>query len=117
MHDRRALGNRGEELATAFLQEQGYHILVRNYRSPYGEVDLIARHEGYLVFIEVKTRRTDRFGAPEEAVHPAKQEKLRTLAEYYLQEQGLAEAWVRFDVVAVRLTAQGPALTLIQQAF
>ncbi len=117
MDDRPALGGRGEDLAARFLSKQGYRILERNYRTPLGELDLVARHRDCLVFIEVKTRRTARFGAPQEAVHPAKQEKLRTLAEYYLQQQGLEDAAVRFDVVAVRLTAHGPEIELIQQAF
>lgn len=117
MDDRRALGDRGEDLAAGFLKKQGYHILERNYRTPLGELDLIARHQGCLVFIEVKTRRTDRFGAPQEAVHPAKQEKLRNLAEYYLQDKGLGDAWVRFDVVGVRLTEKGAKLEVIQHAF
>jgi putative endonuclease len=114
---RRSLGGQGEDLAAAFLTSQGYQILARNYRTPWGELDLIARHQGFLVFVEVKTRRTERFGPPQEAVHPAKQEKLRTLAAYYLQQKSLAEVLVRFDVVAVRLTAQGPEIELIQQAF
>ncbi|MCL6621726.1 MAG: YraN family protein [Syntrophobacterales bacterium] len=111
------MGGRGEELAAEFLRRRGYHLLARNYRTPWGEVDLIARHRGWLVFIEVKARRSDRFGLPQEAVHPAKQEKLRAAAEHYLQAQGLTETPVRFDVVAIRLTATGPLIELIEDAF
>ena len=101
MDNRRSLGDRGEDLAAAHLKKQGYNILARNYRTPIGEIDLVARHQGALVFIEVKTRRSRRFGSPQEAVHPAKQERLRNLAEYYLQQQGLGEVMVRFDVVGI----------------
>ena len=101
MDNRRSLGDRGEDMAAAHLKKQGYKILERNYRTPIGEIDLVARHQGVLVIIEVKTRRSRRFGSPQEAVHPAKQERLRNLAEYYLQQQGLGEVTVRFDVVGI----------------
>ena len=101
MDNRRSLGDRGEDMAAAHLKKQGYKILERNYRTPIGEIDLVARHQGVLVIIEVKTRRSRRFGSPQEAVHPAKQERLRNLAEYYLQQQGLGEVMVRFDVVGI----------------
>lgn len=114
---RKKLGAAGEELAARHLENQGYQILARNYRTPLGELDLVARHQGYLVFVEVKTRRSSRFGTPQEAVHLTKQEKLRTLAAYYLEQQGCQDAYVRFDVVAVRLTAAGADLEVIQQAF
>jgi putative endonuclease len=114
---RRQLGDSGEELAAAFLKKQGYKIIDRNYRTPLGEIDLIARHKGTLVFIEVKTRRSSRFGSPQEAVHPAKQERLRTLAEYYLSQKGLGELNVRFDVVAILLQDGKPRIEVIQGAF
>lgn len=114
---RRRLGGRGEELAAEFLQRRGYRLLARNYRTPWGEVDLIARHGGTLAFIEVKARRSHSFGLPQEAVHAAKQEKLRAVAEHYLQEQGLRETPVRFDVVAIRFTDRGPLIELIEDAF
>lgn len=114
---RHRLGGRGEDLAADFLQRRGYRLLARNYRTPWGEVDLIARHRGVVVFIEVKARRSDTFGLPQEAVHAAKQEKLRAVAEHYLQEQGLSETPVRFDVVAIRFTDRGPVIELIEDAF
>lgn len=114
---RHRLGGRGEELAVEFLQRRGYRLLSRNYRTPWGEVDLIARHRGYVVFIEVKARRSSSFGLPQEAVHAAKQEKLRAAAAHYLQEQGLEEMPVRFDVVAIRFTGRGPVIELIEDAF
>ena len=88
---RRQLGDAGEDLAAAALKKQGYKILERNYVCPLGEVDLIARQGKTYVIIEVKTRKNERFGAPQEAVTSAKQHKLRRLADYYLQQKRLGE--------------------------
>lgn len=117
MDNRRFLGDRGEDLAAAALKKQGYKILERNYRTPLGEIDLIARHGGMLVFIEVKTRRSSKFGSPQEAVHPAKQKRLRHLAEYYLHQQGLEEVTVRFDVIGILWLQGKPQIEVIQGAF
>lgn len=114
---RRDLGCRGEELAAAALKKAGYKIVERNYVSPLGEIDLIARHRGTLVFVEVKTRRNTKFGNPAEAVHPAKQAKLRRLADYYLKQKHLGEIPVRFDVVSITFTQEGPCIDIIFSAF
>ena len=76
-----ALGAWGEEKAARFLMDQGYHIIQRNYHSRYGEIDLIAEDEEYLIFVEVKLRRSVSHGLPEEAVTPVKREKLRLTAQ------------------------------------
>jgi putative endonuclease len=117
MDNRRSLGERGEDLAAAYLKKQGYKILERNYRTPLGEIDLIARHRGALVFIEVNTRAGDRFGAGQEAVHSAKQARLRKLAGYYLKQKRLGEVAVRFDVVGILWQGDAPQLEVIQGAF
>jgi putative endonuclease len=114
---RRQLGDAGEDLAAAALKKQGYKILERNYFTPLGEIDLIARHRGDLVFIEVKTRKSLRFGAPQDAVTPAKQARLQRLAAYYLQRQRLGEIAVRFDVVGITFTDDRPIIEIIQNAF
>jgi len=114
---RRQLGEAGEDLAAAALKKQGYKILERNWRSPLGEVDLIARHGQFLVLVEVKTRRGLSFGEPQEAVSPAKQAKLRRLADYYLREKRLGEVPVRIDVVGITLAAAGPRVEIIVNAF
>ncbi len=113
----RQLGIRGEELAAAALKKAGYRIVERNYAAPLGEIDLIARHQGAWVFIEVKTRTSGRFGLPSEAVHPAKQAKLRRLADYYLKQKRLGEVPVRFDVVAITLLEDSPQIEIISRAF
>jgi len=80
----RILGQLGENLAAGCLEADGYEILERNYRCPYGEIDLVARKDGYLVFVEVKTRRSRAFGEPAEAVSRSKQKKIRLTAATYL---------------------------------
>lgn len=114
---RRELGGAGEELAAAALKRQGYKIVERNYVTPLGEIDLIAKQKGFLVFIEVKTRQSGRFGTPAEAVHPAKQAKLRRLADYYLKQRRLGEVPVRFDVVGITFSGGTPAIEIIVNAF
>ena len=114
---RRKLGDKGEDLAAATLKKQGYKIIERNYVTPLGEVDLIAKHKGVFVFLEVKTRKSTRFGSPPEAVHPAKQAKLRRLADYYLKKNRLGEVPVRFDVVSIVIEQVGHRLEIIRDAF
>jgi putative endonuclease len=114
---RRKLGDAGEDLAAAALKKQGYKILERNYTTPLGEIDLIARHRGELVFIEVKTRKSLRYGEPQDAVSAAKQARLRKLADYYLQRQRLGEVEVRFDVVGITVIEGDPRVEIFQNAF
>jgi putative transposase len=114
---RRQLGDQGEDLAAAALQKQGYKILERNYVTPLGEIDLIARQGKTLVVVEVKTRRGSNFGTPQEAVHTGKQGRLRRLADYYLKAKRLTGSPVRFDVVAVTLAGDEPQVEIIPDAF
>jgi len=114
---RRQLGDQGEDLAAAALQKQGYKILARNYLTPLGEIDLIARQGKTVVIVEVKTRKSLRFGSPQESVSLAKQKRLRRLADYYLKDKRLTDAPVRFDVVAVTLVGEEPQVEIIQNAF
>lgn len=101
---RRALGRLGERLAADYLSQHGYSIREMNYRCPIGEVDIVATEGDYLVFVEVRTRRGRGMGLPEESITLAKQAKLVTVAQAYLQGHGeLATDW-RIDVVAVELT-------------
>jgi putative endonuclease len=111
------LGTWGEQYVEKYLIEQGYEILCRNWRTRYGEIDLIALHEGVLVFIEVKSRRSSRCGEAEESVDERKQAKLRKLAEEYLYSTDQPEANCRFDVVALRIRTTGHEVTVITNAF
>lgn len=100
--NKRQTGQEQENRATVYLTERGYKILERNYRCRMGEIDLIAFHQGYLVFVEVKYRRGNRAGRPEEAVDFRKQKKISQTATWYLKEKGLSlDTPCRFDVVAI----------------
>ena len=100
----RKLGLYGEDLACKYLQAKGYVILERNFRCRrFGEIDIVASKAGVLSFIEVKTRRSSRYGKPAEAVTLAKQRKIYRVAQYYLQMRGLASRIpvLSFDVVEI----------------
>lgn len=114
MENKRATGSRYEEKAAVFLQKEGFGILERNYRDRYGEIDLIAKEDGYLVFVEVKYRKNLQNGYPQEAVHEKKQQKIRHTARYYLYKKGYPEDTpCRFDVVSI----VGEQIELIRDAF
>ncbi len=98
---RRALGAAGEEAATQWYLERGYDVLARNWRCRSGEIDLILRRGRTLVVCEVKTRSSDAFGAPVEAVGRDKRVRLRHLAARWLEESGVRPGEIRFDVVSV----------------
>ena len=95
------LGNAGERVAERYLKHQGFRILFRRYRTPLGEIDLIARDQDTIVFVEVKTRRGDSAGNPESAVDERKQAQITRLALAFLKQNGLLEHPARFDVVAI----------------
>ena len=104
---KRRLGRRGEDIAVGHLQRRGYVIVARNWRCPAGEIDIVAQEGETLAFVEVRTRRGERFGTPEESITPDKQAKLVTLAETYLQEEDLTDVAWRIDVVGIVLGRHG----------
>jgi putative endonuclease len=108
----------GESLAVRHLQELGYVILERNYRCRDGEVDIVARDGDRLAFVEVRARRTQAYGTPEESVTLRKQERLARVARSYLQENGCADVDWGIDVVALEFTPGGilERLELIRNA-
>lgn len=95
------LGRSGEIAAAAELGRCGYKILASNYRGPHGEIDLVARDGDWLVFVEVRCRRTNDFGSPVESITPAKQRRIAETAQYYLDEHKIKDVDCRFDVVEV----------------
>ncbi|MBN1140861.1 MAG: YraN family protein [Deltaproteobacteria bacterium] len=115
-YERLSLGKWGEETAAGYLQTHGMKIVERNYRTPIGEIDLIARHGKILVFVEVKTRRSDLFGLPQEAVGARKQRQIIRATQWYLQNHP-TPLQPRFDVVAVTIANGAPVIEHIPGAF
>lgn len=113
-----SLGTRGENSAERHLIAQDYKILARNYRCPLGEIDLVAKKDKRYYFIEVKTRSSDEFGLPAEAVHLRKQKQLKRLAQWYLKENRLQDVPISFEVIAVHLSnASGTQIQHFRNAF
>ena len=102
----KVIGNRGEELATEYLQKKGYKIIERNFRTRFGEIDIICSDGPTLVFVEVKTKIGHDFGEPEEMVNKSKISKVKRMGEVYLQDKGMSVS-CRVDVVAIVLTEFG----------
>jgi putative endonuclease len=110
-------GKDGEKIAVSFLKKRGYQIIETNYRCILGEIDIVARENEELVFIEVKTRKSEELGYPEQAVGIKKQRKLSQLALCYLQGKKLTNVKARFDVMAITMSASGNEIKLIKNAF
>jgi putative endonuclease len=109
MRTKNTVGRYGEDLAARYLTTEGFVILERNWRCELGEIDIVARDGDCLVVVEVKTRRSLRFGPPAEAVGAAKLARLRRLTARWLTESGLHPPRVRIDVVAVLPQRSGAA--------
>ena len=109
----------GESLAVQHLKARGCKILARNYRALRGEIDIIARDGKFTVFVEVKTRRSLKFGVPQAAVTWQKQRQISKVALAYLQARNLLDAPCRFDVIAIHLSPRLEVLNLeqIESAF
>ena len=110
---RRELGSAGEAAVAAWYEQRGYEVLARNWRCREGEIDLVLRRAGTVVFCEVKTRTSSAFGMPAEAVGRTKQMRLRTLALRWLAEADSGPAELRFDVASVL----GGEIDVLEAAF
>ena len=115
--DHLALGRQGEKLAERFLVRLGMKVLEKNYRTRQGEVDLICLDRGTVVFVEVKTRRSDVFAPPEEAVGEQKQRRLSLAAMAYLNDRHWEDRLARFDVLSVVLDGGTPKIEHLPDAF
>ncbi len=118
--ERIELGKRGEGIATRFLEDKGYKILERNYKSKLGEIDIIAQEDKTICFIEVKTRKTHTTVSPQESVNQDKQYQLSKTALTFLKTRSLLSlAHCRFDVVSIILNEDKTLekITLIKNAF
>jgi len=114
----RRLGNKGESLAVKFLEAKGYKILKQNYRTPLGEIDIVAQERDVLCFIEVKLRSGSAYGKAFESVPRFKQHKITRVANWYMGQYNVSSLAVRFDVVAIdNGLTQRPGIILIKNAF
>jgi putative endonuclease len=116
MAEHNQVGIEGEQLACQFLEARGYTILHRNWRHGRDELDIVAEHPNALVFLEVKTRRTDRHGTPDEAVNLRKQQRTLRAADAYLDAHPV-DRDVRYDIIAVVLDPSGPRIDHLIDAF
>jgi putative endonuclease len=108
----KSFGNEGEEIAAGYLKSIGYNIIERNYRFHKGEIDIVAKDkaEGYLVFVEVKSRKSLEYGEPEYAITAAKMRQLKRMAKYYLLDRHVIDMDCRIDVITVLFTPDNPPL-------
>jgi putative endonuclease len=114
---RQKLGKLAENLAFRELVSRGYQILQRRFRTQFGEIDIVARDGGTLVFVEVRARAGEDYGSAEDSITARKIWKMTRMAEEYLVIHRLADVDCRFDVVAVDWSGAEPVLTVYQSAF
>ena len=110
-------GLKGEALAARYLKKNGYKILEQNYRTKLGEIDIIATENKTIVFVEVKSRKSIRYGSPKWAVTPQKQRKISMVALHYLKITRQSDAKARFDVVALTSNRDEPQIEIVKNAF
>jgi len=117
VENKQSLGKYGEEYTARLVQEAGLRIIARNYRCPKGEMDIIARDDETLVFIEVRTRQSSFRGWGEESITQKKAQRLQAIASFYVLQQGY-KSWpsMRFDVVAIRWIGENPEIKWIKAA-
>ena len=116
MLDRKYIGNKGEDYAVSFLFANGYDVLQKSFRFGRGEIDIIARKDDVLIFIEVKTRKNADFGYPETFVSESQQERRHRAAEEYV----IQKEWhghIRFDIIAILWDGTEPTLDYFEDAF
>jgi putative endonuclease len=111
------LGKSGEEAAARLLKKNGYRILARNYKVKLGEIDIIAKDKDTVCFVEVKLRKSDKFGLPAEAVTVFKQRQIARVALAFLKEKNLLGKRARFDVISVIYSENSVKFDLIKDAF
>lgn len=111
------IGKRGETLAISFLKKNGYRIIESNFRCRYGEIDIIAQDGKTVAFIEVKTKTSNRFGSPTQAIDSRKQRQVSKTALAYISQKRLTNYSARFDVVGINIKGSNSEIELIKNAF
>ncbi len=114
---KKELGHRGEDMAATYLDQNGYEILCRNYRTRTGEIDIICRRAGTVVFVEVKTRTSTTFGFPEESITRNKRDHIRKVALEYLKAFNRPFNELRFDVIGIMVEDGIPSINHLEGAF
>ncbi|MEN6460703.1 MAG: YraN family protein, partial [Syntrophomonas sp.] len=114
---KRKLGIQGEEMAAMYLTKNGYQIITRNYYTRYGELDIICEKNNTIIFVEVKTRTSTRYGLPQEAVTNMKIAHLKKAAMIYLNSLNKRYREIRFDVIAILITGEKNEISHIIGAF
>jgi putative endonuclease len=117
LNKQQKFGARGETLAVWYLKKNGYRIIEQNFRTQLGEIDIIAKEKKTIVFIEVKSRRSIRYGNPKGAVTPQKQRKVSMVALQYLKSTDQMNVRARFDVVAITSNRDEPQIEIVKNAF
>ncbi len=110
-------GRAGEKAVADYIKSRRMNVVEKNYVTPFGEIDIIAEDDDYIVFIEVKTRSGDRYGAPSEAVDKTKRKHIVDSAKYYLKVTNSTEAFTRFDVAEVFSDNGSYTVNYIEDAF
>ena len=116
-NNRQQFGKKSENLAAWYLEKNGYKIIEQNYRTALGEIDIIAKEKKTIVFVEVKSRQSIRYGNPKWAVTPKKQRKISMVALQYLKSIRQTDARARFDVVAITSNRDEPQIEIVKNAF
>lgn len=111
------VGKLGEEIAVKFLSGKGYKILKRNFRYGHGEIDIIAMDGEILVFVEVRTKFSDKFGLPEDSVTLKKREQLKKIASAFLQMYDVNFSECRFDFIGITFKDRKPQINHVENAF
>lgn len=112
LQSRQSLGKKGEQIAAEYLLRHGYSIIERNFRIRYGEVDIVACDNDTIVFVEVKTRTTNQFGTPEDAITAKKLRDMTKAAEVYVSLKYTTEPLMRLDVVGILVDSSGTPLSI-----
>lgn len=114
-----SIGKKGEDIAERYLRRHGYRILGKNYKTPSGEIDIVALDKGTIVFVEVKTRRSGDFGPPELSVNSIKRQKIIKSAFHFLSKKRIKDTPCRFDIVSITESFDGKDkdLRIIKDAF
>ena len=115
--DKTTIGRDGEQAAVQFLERKGFRIIQTNYRVAGAEVDIIAATNDILCFIEVKTRKSDACGLPEDFVHRTKQRKIIRAAKFFSTRKAYQKYWVRFDVISIIRDGHGMTFDHLENAF